>query len=218
MTYADREATLASDYEKLANDLPMALTAVTGDAWCVEIRRIDEGPRTGQFSGAHLKRADGFTVYMGTGSYNKPERAEFSISWPRSIDGSYRGYRDAPGVRYDAVSPAATASVTRSATAVAKQIARTLLDEPYVTAWRALLLRDEMLLASRDAGKVWRDAVAEAAGVAYREGRNGEIWWDRSFGEITSNRHHAGGSITLNLPDDPVKAAALVAKLREIMA
>lgn len=218
MTYVDREAALAPKFEKLANELPAALTAVTGDIWSVEIRRHDDGARAGRFSGAHLKRADGFAIYMAAGHYHKPERAEFSISWPRDLDGGYRGYRDAPGVRYDAVAPASSVAVERPAAQVAKQIVRALLAEPYVTAWRAMVDADARRRQSRDVAQDWRNAVSDATGIEHREVNGGHIWWGHGFCDLKSDRACPGGTATITLPSDPEQAAALLAKLREIMA
>src|SRR5574343_1774230 len=107
-------------YTKLAKDLVPVLEKKTGSVWTLEIRNCDTD--ADRFYGAYLTRADGFRVFMHKPYHKTAERAEFSISWPRDPEGGSRCYRDAPGGRYNAISPTTTVDPKRSAEVVANQI------------------------------------------------------------------------------------------------
>lgn len=217
MASTKRTEDMSPKFMQMAKELPAALAKITGKEWEVEIRYYGDGDG---FQNAVLKQSDGFSIHMSGGwCWRNPDRGEFSILWPRSTDGSTRSFRDAPGVRYDAVSPTTSVSCDRPVAAVAKQIARVLLADVYISARNAMLSADANILKAKDNAKVWRDAVSQASGIPYTEGRHGEVFWGRSssWGDIKSSPSCAGGTITLKLPSDPTEAAEMMAKLRELM-
>lgn len=202
-------------YTKLAKDLVSVLEKKTGSVWTVEIR--DSDTDADHFYGAFLTRADGFRLFMRKPYHKTADRAEFSISWPRDPEGGARCYRDAPGVRYNATSPTTTVDPKRSAEVVANQIIKILLADEIETAYAAMITNDKSRQRLKDSAKIWRETVTTETGIDHKE-VNGHIWWGKGFGEIKSNPMFAGGSITIDLPDDPVRAAKILKKMQEFLA
>lgn len=228
MTYATRSAPIRAAAAAFADALPAALSAVTGDAWSRGAggrHEFDGPPEPEFFHRALFRRAgDGFTVSLTVTTYPK-SAVVARIVWPCDTAGRSRLLRDAPGQRHSAPEPRASFDPTRNAATVAKQIARTLLSDDTAAAWQAMAEADAAADAAEAGAADWRAAVASASGHSVSVHNNGagpKVYWQAPAGgdslRLSSSARQPGGSLTLDLPADPARAAQLVAAIRAAAA
>lgn len=209
---------------QLANDLPAALEAATGQSWTVAHQYDVNGDGCLIFSKLTQAATDTqspVTIHMTSGGWNDKDKAKFSIASPSDCQGRRRGWGELPGTAYGTSAPETKAALSRPAKAVAGQIVRNLLAADILETLNRVQKYDADRAADVAESVRWRDAVAVASGIDYREStHNDEIYFPSASGQwggISCSKHAPGGRIELRLPKNPEKAAEIVAKLRAIM-
>lgn len=203
--------------------MPAAMTAATGEEWR-EVKRDDSD--SGWYDGpgdprnvrsATLERADGFRIRFWA-EYEFTKLGAY-VAWPEAADGSSRRYSDTPGVPYGTKSPVARFNVDRVPLAAAKQVARVLVTDAHLAAFRWCA---EQTAKERDHNAQaadWREAVAAASGIECRILDGQRVHWSNygAWANVESSFHRPGGKLEIPLPADPAQAAALVRAVRDLV-
>jgi hypothetical protein len=204
--------------EQFATAIAAALIETTGQEWALT---LDE-PHDGRVNGATITRpADGFTLRVGDTWGHDKNGVSVGLYWPLVADESHRWqFKLAAGQDYTTGEPEARFSLPRphNAATVARRIMRELITPETVEAFAYFIGRNERTRAEKLAAVEWRNAVAEASGLQWQIGQHDSRLYWRTYetwaDDLQSKTDSTGGKITIRLPDDPARAADLVARLR----
>ena len=213
----------------LCEALPDALTAETGDAWTIadggrSWGTVDGAPgRPGYFRGVALERADGLRLHVAQVQPWESRLKARPVFPPDPVTGKGRTMRDAGFPFWNEATPTAGFAPSRPAAQVAREIARKVLTPRVGEALAAMREADARTAADATQAETWRARVGEAHGQAPRVSDNGSgprVYWHR--GEtcayrLESSHDRPGGTLTLELPEDPDAAARVVSTVRAVL-
>lgn len=228
------DSEIRADLKALCDSLAPELEAATGEKWEALPARYqpDEWTESGlvsHYPGARFRRTrDGYTLTIHPShKWNALDRAEAGIEWPDDpTRKGYAGrtvYREAPGVPYGSPEPKAGFSLPAKPAAVARRMVRDLIKPEHEAARLALLKRAADNATESEQAAAWREKVGAAHGTKFAiqdwngGGVAGPSKYSNWAGIEPKGRDRPGGVLTLDLPENPDRAAALVSAIRALV-
>jgi len=201
----------------LLDGIAPALSAVTGQTWT---KAPDDPDLIDNRPGIYQCDETRMAIRVSESNSAVFGRLTARIMWPNDSAHNRRQWHQFYVEGYSkGKEPAPTFGMLRTPSAVAVQIARVLLTPAILIAHAETLQSDAENRASRDAATTLIDALAQASGLWVRRPQDGRGWFAnrKAQWEITARPDAPSASVTINLPTDPERAAAMVREIRKMV-